>query len=409
MRNTAIVVTMGAVLTAAGAAEAAPLGPTITKTTIAETDVLAPSTKYTESSIRKKLANFSVNKTYRTASGVTITGQQYLDMANTLQAAADKAGCKLGSGKSCNFVATEAKLSKAQLERVANLAVVKVSLRKLPSLGKLVKTERPAKDPLGFSWNNEWGTRSRAAVYVGAEFGNDGSTSSSSCGGAAYAGVYVFNKQKEVVRLEGEVRAASAVSASAELFVLGDSVWSKTGSFTTPKLSFEKTFSVSKSFTYWGLVTINLAAKTTASAYITGSLTGTASSGAYTCAVNLTPGVKASLGGSAEIAILGYGDISAGAVGVEADVTLADVSLPINASASIATSGSTVTFTEALTVDLAMTYLKGSLDAYFRTVFPLDGESIFDWDNDKFTFTLVEFDGYTYNKNLFSGSKQQTL
>lgn len=408
MNKATIVVAAGALWTIAGTASAAPLGPLVKKTTIAETDTLTLSTKHSESSIRKKLPSFSVNKTYKTASGSTITGQQYLDMANALQAAADKAGCKLGSGKSCNFIATEAKLSRAQLERVANLASVKVDLKKLPGLGK--KVDKAAKEPLGFSWNNEWGTRSRAAVYVGAEFGNDGSSSSSSCGGAAYGGVYVFNNQKEVVRLEAEVRAASSVSASAELFVLGNSVWTKSQSFTaTTPVSFEASFKVSKSFTYWGLVTINLSAKTTANAYLSGSLTGTASSGAYTCAVTLTPGVKASLGGSAEVAILGYGDISAAAVGVEADVTLADLSVPITASAGIARSGSSTTFTEALKVELNMTYLKGSLDAYFKTIFPLDGEGIFDWDTDKFTFTLVEFDGYSYNHTLYSGSQQQTL
>ncbi len=416
MKNVAFVVAIGAGLIA-GTASAAPLGKDVKKTTVLEADVLTPSTKHSAASLQKRLPSFDPDRSYKTAGGATITGRQYLEVVNALQAAADKAGCTLGTKKSCNFIASEAKLSKAGLERVANLATLKLALRKLPTpvkLGKVEKVEKAAKAPLGFSWSNEWGTRSRAAVYAGAEFGNDGSTSSSSCGGAAFAGVFVFNRQKEVLRLEGEVQAAStgasaSVSASSELFVLGDSVWSKSGSFTATPLAFEKSFTVSKSFTYWGLITINLAAKTTASAYISGSIGGTASAGTYSCSVNMTPGVRATLGGSAEVAILGYGDISAGAVGVEADVTLADVSLPITASAAITSAGSSVKFTETLKVDLAMKYLKGSLDAYFRTVIPLDGESLLDWDNDKFTFTLIEFDGYSYNRNLFSRSAEQTL
>ena len=413
MKNVAFVVAIGAVLIA-GTASAAPLGVNVKKTTVLEADVLTPSTKHSAASLQKRLPSFDLNRSYKTAGGATITGRQYLEVVNALQAAADKAGCTLGTKKSCNFIASEAKLSKAGLERVANLATLKLAIRKLPTPVKLGKPEKAAKAPLGFSWSNEWGTRSRAAVYAGAEFGTDGSTSSSSCGGAAFAGVFVFNRQKEVLRLEGEARAAASgasasVSASSELFVLGDSVWSKSGSFTATPLAFEKSFSVSKSFTYWGLITINLAAKTTASAYISGSLGGTASASAYSCSVNMTPGVRATLGGSAEVAILGYGDISAGAVGVEADVTLADVSLPIKASATISSAGSSVKFTETLQVDLAMKYLKGSLDAYFKTVIPLDGESILDWDNDKFTFTLIEFDGYSYNHTLFSKSAEQTL
>jgi len=413
MQNVSFVVAIGAALIA-GTASAAPMGPNVKKTTVLESDVLTPSTKHTEASLQQRLPSFSVNRSYKTASGAMITGRQYLEVVNALQAAADKAGCTLGDKKGCNFIASEAKLSKAGLERVANLATVKLAIRKLPPIAKLGKSEKVARAPLGFSWSNEWGTRSRAAVYAGAEFGNDGSTSSSSCGGAAFAGVFVFNRQKEVLRLEGEARAAStgasaAVSASSELFVLGDSVWSKSSSFTAMPVAFEKTFSVSKSFSYWGLITINLAAKTTASAYVSGSIGGSASAGSYTCSLNITPGVRATLGGSAEIAILGYGDISAGAVGVEADVTLADLSLPIRASAAITTVGSSVKFTESLNVDLAMKYLSGSLDAYFKTVIPLNGESILDWDRDKFTFTLIEFDGYTYNRNLFSDSAEQTL
>lgn len=413
MKNVAFVVAVGAVLIA-GTASAAPLGANVKKTTVLETDALTPSTKHTEASLQKKLPSFGLNRSYRTASGGLITGRQYLEVVNALQAAAEKSGCTLGSKASCNFVASEAKLSKEALERVASQATLKLAIRKLPSPVKLGKTEREARAPLGFSWSNEWGTRSRAAVYAGAEFGNDGSTQSSSCGGAAYAGVYVFNRQKEVLRLEGEVQAASngggaSVSASTELFVLGDSVWSKSSAFTTSKLAFEKSFTVSKSFTYWGLVTINLAAKTTASASISGSVGGTASANAYACSLTVTPGVKATLGGSAEIAILGYGDLNAGAVGVEADVVLAEVSLPITASAAVARVGSAVKFTETLQVDLAMKYLKGSLDAYFKTIIPLNGESILDWDKDKFTFTLLEFDGYSYNKSLFSKSAEQTL
>lgn len=409
MKSAALVVAAGVAWTVAGPVSAAPLGPNVKKTSISETDVLQPSTKYTESLLQKKRATFSKDRTYKTADGSTITGREFLEMANTFAAAAEKAGCKLGSGASCNFIASEAKLNKAQLERVANLAKIKVTPRKLPTPVKPPKGDRAAKDPLGFSWSNEWGNRSRAAVYVGTEFGNDGSTGSSSCGGAAYAGVYVFNKKKEVLRLEGEVRAGSSVEASAGLYVLGDAVWTRTSSFDAPKIEFEKSFSVSKSFTYWGIVTINLKAETTAGAYLSGTLRGTSSSGTYTCTVGLTPGVKAKLGGSAEVAIFGYGDISAAAVGVEADVTLADVSVPITASAAVAKSGSSVKFTESLKVELDMKYLRGSLDAYFKTVFPLDGESILDWDKDKFTFTLLEFDGYEYNRTLFEESKEQTL
>ena len=58
---------------------------------------------------------------------------------------------------------------------------------------------------------------------------------------------------------------------------------------------------------------------------------------------------------------------------------------------------------------LKMTYLKGSLDAYFKTKIPLDGEKIWDWDSDKFTFTLLEWDGKTYESDLYRKSQSQSL
>ena len=388
---------------------AVPLGPNVPKVTVVSTDKLTASTKFTAAAAKLKNPAFSVTKTYKTASGGTITGQQYLDLVNQLQAAAEKGGCSLGSGKACNFVASEAKLTTAQLTKTAALASYKIAPKKVTVTALGGKMEKKAKAPLGFSWNNEWGSQSTGAVYVGAEFGDDGSSSTSSCAGSAYAGVYLFNNKKEVVRLEGEAGSSgSTFSASAELFVLGDSVWSKNASFSASK-SFEKSFSVSKSLSYWGLVTVNLSAKATGAAYITGAISGTAKTGEYTCSLGVTPGVKASVTATAEVALLGYGHLSAASVGVEADVTLADLSIPVVASASAKTSSGVVTFTESLSVDLNMNYLKGSLDAYFKTSIPLDGEKIWDWDADKFTFTILEWDGKSYNASLYKRTQTQTL
>jgi hypothetical protein len=407
-------------------ARAAPLGTGVSKVTVYDNETLpAPTRKLSVADITKRKASFSLTKTYKTPSGQTITGQQFLDISNKLQAAAEKGGCSLGSGKSCNFVAQDAKLTTAQLNTTAKLASYRLGLKRIQSptvsptpqgLPKTPNTPAPststaeAKDPLGFAWTNEWGNRKTGAVYVGVEFGNGGTGSSTICGGEAYAGVYVFGNKKEVIRLESEASSANnKFEAQAELFVMGDSVWSRSGSFNLNALKFEKSFQVSKSFTYWGLVSINLKAKATGSAWIDGSIGGVAKPGEYTCSLTLTPSLKATLTGSAEVAILGYGELSAGAVGVEANVVLADVKIPVVASVSAKSTNGKVTFTESPSADMNAKFLSGSLDAYFRTTFPLDGEKIWDWDSDKFTFTLLEWDRLTYNKNLFKKTATQTL
>jgi len=319
-------------------------------------------------------------------------------------------GCEFGTGKDCKVIADDAKLSPASLVDAAKSAAFTLKLKKITVDKKETTEEKAAKAPLGFSWTNQWGDKKKGAVYVGLEFGNGGGTTSTTCGGAAYAGVYLFNTKKDVIRLEAEASSTSkAFNASAGLYVLGESVWSKSGSFDTSALSFEKSFSVGSSWTYWGLVTINLNAKVTAAAYVNAGLKGIAKPGELTCELNVTPGVKASVGGSAEVAILGYGEVSAGAVGLEANLTLADLSLPITASVSAKNVNNKVSFTERLKADIKLNYLSGSLDAYFKTSIPLDGEKFWDWDSDKFTFTLLEWDGYTYNKNLFDKSATQTL
>jgi hypothetical protein len=387
-------------------ANAAPLGVAIRKVTVPSADKLKIVEVVKVTDIQKKVRDFNTTKKYRTPAGKEITGQQFLDIANKLSAAAEASGCKLGSGKSCNLIADDAKLGPEALRDAAKLA--SFQLKVAPA--KKGAAEKDAKDPLGFSWSNQWGDEKKGAVYIGLEFGNGGSSSSAACGGDAYAGVYLFNKKKEVVRLEGEASSSgSTFTGKAGLYVLGESVWSKTGTISTDNLSFEKSFSVSQSWTYWGLVTLNLSAKVTAAAYVKAGLSGVAKPGEFTCSLNVTPGVRANVTGSAEVALLGYGEISAAAVGVEADLVLADVSLPITASVSAKSQSNKVTFTESIKADVKMTYLKGSLDAYFKTSIPLNGESVLDWDKDKFSFTLLEWDGYTYNKNVFSKSATQTL
>jgi hypothetical protein len=406
MKTFVMGVVTACVLSVGVTANAAPLGRNVRKVAIPSADKLKIADAVKVTDLQKKLKDFSPTKKYRTPSGKEITGQQYLDIANKLSAAAEASGCKLGSGMSCNLIAEDAKLGPEALRDAAKLATYQ--LKVTPS--KKSTADKDAKDPLGFSWTNQWGDPKKGAVYLGLEFGNGGGTSSAACGGDAYAGVYLFNKKKDVVRLEGEASSSgSTFTGKAGLYVLGESVWSKTGTISIDNLAFEKSFSVTQSWTYWGLVTLNLSAKVTAAAYVKAGLSGVAKTGEYTCSLNVTPGVRANVTGSAEVAILGYGEVSAGAVGVEADLTLADVSLPITASVSAKNQNNKVTFTESIKADVKMTYLSGSLDAYFKTSIPINGESILDWDKDKFTFTLLEWDGYTYNKSVFSKSATQTL
>jgi hypothetical protein len=413
------------VVGASSFANAAPLGPRVAKVTVADNDTLVPSKRFTAADALRRKPSFSVDRIYKTRSGGTITGQQFLDLANKLQAAAEKGGCTLGSGKRCNFAATKSKLGPAQLNQTARLAGYRLNLKKTlapptspgrsPGIGHGEGKQRApavvaAQDPLGFAWGKEWGDRSTGAAYVGVEFGNGGSSSSSSCGGAAYAGVYLFGMQKEVIRLEGEANSTpEKFSASAELFVLGDSVWSKAGSITADQLKFEKTFRVQQSFTYWGLVTINLTAKATGSAWISASINGVSKPGEFTCTLNVTPSARAKVDGSADVSLLGYGSLSAASVGVEADLVLADVRMPITAAVSAKNQSGKVSFTESLSADINAKFLVGSLDVYFMTIFPLDGETIFDWDMDKFSFTLLDWEGTTYNQSLFQKSATQTL
>ena len=425
MRKLVGLAALTAVLGVSAMADAAPLGAGVSKISIAENDNLTPAKRFTAADAGKRRGGFSPTKVYKTPSGGTITGQQFLDLANKLQAAAEKGGCELGSGKRCNFAATKAKLAPAALNQTAKLAGFKLNLKRVGTLGNLPLQPGPrgdmgqqqqpqqtheAKDPLGFQWGKEWGDRSTGAAYVGVEFGNGGSSNSSSCGGAAYAGVWLFNQQKEVIRLEGEAHSTpEKFSASAELFVMGDSVWSKSGAITADQLKFEKTFAVSQSFTYWGLITLNLKAKATASAWITASINGVSKPGEFTCTLNVTPSAKATVGASADISIFGYGALSAASVGVEADVTLADIKLPITASVSAKNANGKVSFSESLSADLNAKFLQGSMDVYFMTVFPLDGEKLWDWDNDKFSFTILDWDGVSYNQNLFKKTATQTL
>jgi hypothetical protein len=407
-----------ALLTTTGVASAAPSrGP---KVTVTDGDALVPSKKFTAAATTQRHPSFSPTKTYKTPSGATITGQQYLDIVNKLQAAAERGGCDLGSGKTCNFVAQEARLDGKQLTKAASLASAKLGLKKVAP--KASPSATKAKDPLGFTWENEWGKRGTAAVYVGAGLADEGSNEATACGGAAYAGVYLFNQRQDVIRFEVEAASSGQalsmgqtdagtpkVEAGAELFVMGFSVWSKSQSVSLEKLRFEKIFKVQKSLSYWGLVTINLSAKATAGAYISGTIGGVAKPGEFTCAINVTPGVLATLSGEAEVALVGYGPLSAAAVGVDADLTLADMSLPLVASASARASNGRITFSETLSADLRMSFLKGSLDVYFQTAIPLGGEKLYDFDKDKFSFTLLEFDGYTENRTLYSKTQTQNL
>lgn len=408
MKRAAMVMTLVTSMGIGGSALAGPpLGGGVKKVTVSDSDALTPAKKFTAADAVKKNPKFSATKTYRTASGTTITGQQFLDLANKLQAAAEKGGCDLGSGKRCNFVVKEAKLGAAELGKAAKKAASNLGLK----ASALASAPSRAKSPLGFSWYNDWGNEKTAAVYVGADFRDDGAKTAAACGGAAYAGVYLFNNKHDVVRLEGEVSSAgSTTSASAALYVLGEQVWSKSGAHSTSKpLSFEKSFTAKKSFTYWGLITLNLKAKATAGASLSTSLGGVAKANEYACQLVVTPGVSASVDGSAEVAILGYGDLSAAAVGVDADIVLADVKVPVTVSAGVKGSGNAVTFTESIDVSLDMTYLKGSLDVYFKTSFPLDGEAVWDWDKDKFSFTILEWDGYKYKESLYKKTATQTL
>ena len=109
------------------------------------------------------------------------------------------------------------------------------------------------------------------------------------------------------------------------------------------------------------------------------------------------------------MSLLGYGDLSAAAVGVEADLTLVDLSIPINATARAKGTGGAVTLTESLDAELQSTLLKGSLDVYFKTVLPLDGEKLWDWDADEFSFTILDFDGSSYKTSLFKKTQSQKL
>jgi len=407
-----------AILTTSSVVSAAPTrGP---KTAVSDGDVLVPSKKFTAASAAQRAPSFSPTKTYKTPSGATITGQQYVDLVNKLQAAAEKGGCDLGSGKTCNFVAQDARLDGKQLTKAANLASYKLGLKKVAP--KVSPSATKAKDPLGFTWEGEWGKRGTAAVYVGAGLGDEGSNEATACGGAAYAGVYLFNQRKDVIRFEVEAASsgqplamgqadagAPKLEAGGELFVMGFSVWSRSESVSLEKLRFEKTFQLQKSLSYWGLVTINLTAKATAAAYLSGTIGGVAKPGEFTCAINVTPGVLATLSGEAEVALVGWGPISAAAVGVDADLTLADLSLPLVASASAKASSGRITFSETVSADLRMSFLKGSLDVYFQTAIPLNGEKPFDIDKDKFSFTLLELDGYTENRTLYSKTQSQNL
>ncbi len=411
MRTAAIVSIVAFGVMVATAADAAP-GPKVSIT--GSETIAAPKRRIAASTKRIRGQPFKLTATYRTPSGGTITGQQFVDLANKLQAVAEKGGCSLGSGKTCAFQLSDAKMTTAQLNQATKLVTKKITLKKI-AVPKKTTAENAAKSPLGFQWDKEWGNRDKAAVYLGAEFGNDGSNKEASCGGTAYAGIYLFGNQKEVIRLEGEAYAkasgsGTSAAASAELKVMGDSVWSKAENFTTSKLSYERSYYITKSFTYWGFITLTLKAKATGNAYITGSLSGTASSSEYVCSLNLTPGVKATAGGTAQVSVIGYGNISAQSVGVDADVVLADVSVPIVASVSAKNkAGGSVTFTESLKVTTSMNYLSGSLDVWFKTSFPLDGESWYDWDTDKLSFNLLEWDGWSYNETLFNKNASQTL
>ena len=404
-------------------ADAKPLGHKVAKKTLKLSDKLkAPKKKFSDEDAKKRFKGFDRKKKFKTPSGSEITGEQYLDIANQLQAAAEEAGCELGRGKACNFVMDDNKLTADELKGVSKKAKFALKLKKIKKWKKAKaaskddkddkdddKKTSEAKEPLGFAWSEDWGNPKKAAVYVGAEFGNGGAKESASCGGAAYAGVYLFNKKKEVIRLEGEVSSeGNGISGSAELYVFGQSVWSKEGEFSIEK-EFEKSFAVTTSFTYWGLITLNLSAKATAGVSLRAGISGVSKPNEYGCAFTVTPGAKVSVGAEAEIAIIGYGAVSAAAVGVEAELVLADLRVPVTVSASAKNDNGKVTFTESIEATLDMRYLDGSLDVYFKTVFPLDGEDVFDWDQDKFSFTILEWEGYKVNETLFKKTAQQTL
>lgn len=423
-------IVMGSVLVLAlvwtSAAEAKkPLGPKVPKKALkVGASLKAPKKPFTAADLGKRVKGFDLKKKFKTPSGKEITGQEYLDLVNQLQAAAEEGGCELGSGKACNFIVDDAKLSSDELKGTVKKAQARFKFRRLKAAGadKTLGNDGVGKDgvgkdgvakgrkpPLGFSWEHDWGNPKKAAVYVGAEFGNGGSTTSSACGGAAYAGVHLFKNKREILRLEGEVNSAgSAVSGDAELFLMGQSVWSQGGTMNVDR-KFEQSFRVSQSWSYWGIVTLNLKAKVTANATLKADLRGTARANEASCALTVTPGANVSVDGEAEVALLGYGPVSAAAVGVDAELTLADLRMPVIVSGSAENTNGKVLVRESIDARLELGYLSGSLDAYFKTDIPLNGEKVWDWDTNKFSFTLLEWDGNRFSESLFRQATTQPL
>jgi len=356
----------------------------------------------------KKLAlkGFKDGDTVTNERGQKIKVKDYMEAVNRLQALAEAAGGAIDDGKDDTFeFELDSTVPVAFLEKQAQ-AVTKAVGAKQKRKKKTKKKSNELREPndtLSFDTGKEtFGNQKIAAIYFQAGFATDGDSRHAKCGGSMGAGVYVFGTSQEVAGFSSSVSIREDATAHSEFLLFGKQlVWSKD---SRGKANVKKTASITVGPPPMVLIPLLVSAtlKVTleATASIDVDLAANKSKDGLSCSADVTPGILVSASAKAEVNLFGYGEASAGGVGVEGKLALLDLSVPTHVSFETTDLPKQTRFKQSLSSTAKLEALDGSLSVYFTTRIPI-GEKVWDWDKDKFKIRIASLEGINKTIKLY--------
>jgi hypothetical protein len=348
--------------------------------------------------------------------GKTLTLQQYMDGLGAMQTHAGKPLSQVPAtqGPSASTTATfasEKTAYDAELQKLRNPTITPMPMILVNPIvqGGLYRPMQwvPAAGPDVASWSGDFGDHSVAGAYATYSFTDSGTMGGVQCGGSVDAGIYILGNKEDLASASINV-ATSGTSSTANVAINfpGLSPINQAIDAAHP-LSYTKTWDSHKyaaSYSFLdGVVGINLSAWATATLSVNASANGTVSGAMRNCTASFNPQLTAEAHATASISIgiPEIADIVDG--GVRANVTLAQIGVPTNATLALNTA-TPPSMTDSLTSTLNADFVKGDIVLYvsfqevpswLRSLFDLPAE----WDH-----TLTSWNGFQYNDQLINVS-----
>jgi len=229
------------------------------------------------------------------------------------------------------------------------------------------ETGHPSTNPPGQALNLkkdwEFGARDKLAAYFGFDVHNSATADTLGLAASAKAGGYAFKKNYELIRAEARGEAHGGFSGSFNLFVLGQSKFSKqltggdhlvdkTWPIASPK--YDQTFMV-------GPIPVRVAIEGKASFNFKLDIGPARANEPNVIALTATPHIWADANALANI---NAGSI--GSAGVEGTFKIMDVTMPVKASVGLIRTNKGWAIGEGLEVDLQSRFLVGSITAWAK-------------------------------------------